>query len=200
MELAGDGWSQVHEGLEVKVCPGPDGAETFILCRSDARREKERAMLERAASPFETGLQELLEASRKREIPAGKLHERIGRLRERYSRASRLFETEVTAPEGGEGATLSWQRREGWTEWADLSEGCYVLRSNISDWTGEELWKAYIQLTQAEAAFRIQKQDLGMRPVWHQTAERVQAHILVCFLAYVLWHTMGRKCRAAGPW
>jgi transposase len=198
MELAGDGWSQVHEGLEVKVCPGPDGAETFILCRSDARREKERAMLERAASQFETGLQELLEASRKREIPAGKLHERIGRLRERYSRASRLFETEVTPAEGGEGATLSWQRREGWTEWADLSEGCYVLRSNISDWTGEELWKAYIQLTQAEAAFRIQKQDLGLRPVWHQTAERVQAHILVCFLAYVLWHAMGRKCRAAG--
>jgi hypothetical protein len=79
-----------------------------------------------------------------------------------------------------------------------VSEGCYVLRTNISDWSGEALWRAYIQLTQAEAAFRIHKQDLSLRPIWHQKAERVRAHILVCFLAYVLWKALGLLCQRAG--
>src|SRR5271169_2156653 len=73
------------------------------------------------------------------------------------------------------------------TTWAALSEGAYLLRSNIADWTDRQLWKAYIQLTQAEAAFRIQKDQLNVRPIWHQREDRVQAHILVCFLAFVLW-------------
>ena len=75
---------------------------------------------------------------------------------------------------------------------------CYVLRSNVTDWTAQELWQAYIQLTEAEAAFRIHKESLQLRPVWHQTAERVQAHILVCFLAYVLRKTLDGWCRQAG--
>jgi len=70
-----------------------------------------------------------------------------------------------------------------WADWAGLSEGCYLLRSNVTDWSGEELWKAYFQLTEAENAFRIQKSDLELRPVWHQKEERVRAHILVCFVA-----------------
>jgi hypothetical protein len=61
-----------------------------------------------------------------------------------------------------------------------LSEGAYLLRSNIADWTDRQLWKAYIQLTQAEAAFRIQKDQLNVRPIWHQREDRVQAHILMC--------------------
>ena len=65
--------------------------------------------------------------------------------------------------------------------------GCYLLRTNVLDWTDEELWKTYMQLTEAEAAFRIHKTDLSIRPIWHQKEERVLAHILVCFLAYVLW-------------
>ena len=72
------------------------------------------------------------------------------------------------------------------------------MRSNIRDWFPEELWKAYIQLTEAEAAFRLHKSDLSVRPIWHQKEERVWAHILVCFLAYVLWKTLGRRCRDAG--
>jgi transposase len=82
------------------------------------------------------------------------------------------------------------RHREEFDRWADISEGAYVLRTNVSDWTDEKLWKAYIQLTQAEAAFRIQKDELRIRPIWHQRADRVQAHILVCFLAFVLWKTL----------
>jgi transposase len=73
-----------------------------------------------------------------------------------------------------------------------------MLRSNIRDWSSEELWRAYIQLTEAEEAFRIHKSDLNIRPIWHQKEERVRAHVLVCFLAYVLWKTLGRLCRQAG--
>ncbi|MDA8052170.1 MAG: hypothetical protein M0002_19575 [Rhodospirillales bacterium] len=68
-----------------------------------------------------------------------------------------------------------------------LSEGAYLLRSNITDWDNQRLWKAYVQLTQAEAAFRIQKNHLNVRPIWHQREDRLQAHILVCFLAFVIW-------------
>ena len=82
--------------------------------------------------------------------------------------------------------------------WASHSEGTYILRTNVRDWSAEELWRTYIQLTEAEAAFRIHKSDLSIRPIWHQKAERVQAHILVCFLAYVLWKTLEQWQRRAG--
>ena len=93
---------------------------------------------------------------------------------------------------------VKWSRRTQNLDWARLSEGCYLLRGNVTDWTPEELWRAYMQLTQAEAAFRIHKQDLSLRPIWHQRADRVQAHILVCFLAYVVWKTLGMMSRQAG--
>ncbi len=96
------------------------------------------------------------------------------------------------------GAELAWQKVETWRQWAELSEGCYMLRTNITDWKAGELWEAYIQLTQAETAFRIYKSDLKIRPVWHQKQERVHAHILVCFLAYVLWKMLGQLCKKAG--
>ncbi len=93
---------------------------------------------------------------------------------------------------------LQWHKIEAVRDWATLSAGCYLLRTNVLDWTDEELWKTYMQLTEAEAAFRIHKTDLSIRPIWHQKEERVLAHILVCFLAYVLWKTLGQVCRQAG--
>src|SRR5208283_4646347 len=90
------------------------------------------------------------------------------------------------------------KRIDRWREWAGLSEGCYVLRSNVTEWSPEALWRAYMQLTEAETAFRIQKSDLQLRPIWHQKKERAQAHILVCFLAYVLWKTFAQLCKSAG--
>ena len=73
-----------------------------------------------------------------------------------------------------------------------------MLRTNVNDWSAETLWQTYIQLTQAESAFRIQKTELSIRPVWHQRKERVQAHIFVCFLAYVLWKTLEQWQTRAG--
>ena len=123
--------------------------------------------------------------------------QRVGRLLEKNSRAAGLFKVDVETDERG-AAKLVWSKADEWRDWASLSEGCYLLRSNVNDWTAEELWKAYIQLTEAEAAFRIHKSDLSLRPIWHQKKERVQAHILVCFLAFVLWKTLGRLCSKAG--
>jgi transposase len=195
--LLAEDWHTVREGLEVKLCPSPDGDETFVLCRSRDRREKEKAMHERFEKRIEEGLQRIEASCRKQRMQPLLVAQRLGRLLGQNSRAAGLFQTEVQTTADGR-ALLVWKKVEDWRDWAALSEGCYLLRSNVTDWTDEELWKAYIQLTEAEGAFRIHKSDLGLRPIWHQKEERVQAHILVCFLAYVLWKTLGQKCRRAG--
>ena len=196
-ELLVEDWQQVREGVEVKLCPSPDGEETFILCRSTARALKERQIHERFEKRIEQGLAKLVESCRKRSQTVGTVERRVGRLLEANSRAAGLFRIEVVARKNG-GAAVIWEKLEERRAWANLSEGCYLLRSNITDWEAEQLWQAYIQLTEAEAAFRIQKGDLRIRPIWHQKAERVQAHILVCFLAYVLSKTLGQTCKKAG--
>jgi hypothetical protein len=113
------------------------------------------------------------------------------------TRAAGLFDIRVSADERG-AARIEWQKVESWRAWAQLSEGSYVLRTNVTGWSDEDLWRAYIQLTDAETAFRIHKDDLSLRPVWHQKESRVRAHILVCFLAYVLWRFLGQLCQKAG--
>ena len=197
-QLTAPDWKLVHEGLEVKLCPDPDGGtETFILCRSAARRQKEKAMHEKFEKRIEEGLTSLKKLAGKRSMTAVELSHRVGRLLGQNTRAAGAFKTEVTADANGD-ATLKWEKVEAWQSWAQLSEGCYLLRSNVTDWSAEELWRAYMQLTEAESAFRIHKSDLSMRPIWHQKQERVQAHVLVCFLAYVLWKTLGQMCKSAG--
>jgi transposase len=196
-QLLSHDWEQVHEGLEVKRCPSPDGDETFILCRSADRRQKEQAIHARFERRIEEGLKKIAAACSTRSCDAITIAQRVGRLLGQNSRAAGLFQTDVV--KDSEGRTqLLWHKVESWRNWAALSEGCYLLRTNITDWSGEELWQAYIQLTQAEAAFRIHKSDLKIRPIWHQKTERVQAHILVCFLAYVVWKTLGQMAAAVG--
>lgn len=197
-QLVQKDWGVVREGLEVKLCPDPDGgSETFVLCRSADRRQKEKAMHERFEKRIEEGLTSLARLARDRCMTAVQLAQRVGRLLGQNTRAAGLFKTDVTADAQG-GATLTWQKVQAWRNWSDLSEGCYLLRSNVSDWTAQELWQAYMQLTEAENAFRIHKSDLGLRPIWHQKQSRVEAHVLVCFLAYVLYKTLGQMCRRAG--
>jgi transposase len=196
-QLLESDWRQVHEGLEVKLCPAPEGAEVFILCRSAQRRLKEQAMHARFEKRIEQQLETMAAGCRKRKQKPLLVAQRVGKLLGRNTRAAGLFCVEVeTGPQGE--AVLCWSKRDDWRDWAALSEGCYLLRSNVTDWSGEELWRAYTQLTEAEAAFRLHKSDLAMRPIWHQKEHRVHAHILVCFLAYVLCKTLGRWCHEAG--
>lgn len=195
-ELLSQDWKQVHEGLEVRLVPAPDGEEVFILCRSAERQAKEHAMQERFEKRIEDGLAKIAASCGKRRQKSGAVERRVGRLLERNTRAARLFDVQVEVDAQGF-TQLRWTKVESWREWARKSEGCYLLRSNVTEWTPEELWRAYVQLTEAEAAFRVHKSDLQIRPVWHHREDRVGAHILVCFLAYVLWKTLAASCRQA---
>jgi transposase len=196
-ELLQEDWQAVRDGVEVKLCRSPHGEETFVLCRSRDRRQKEQAIHARFAGRIEEGLQRIAASCQRQRLKPAVVGQRVGRLLARNSRAAGLFQVDVPTADDGR-ARLTWQKVEAWRDWAALSEGCYLLRSNIHDWSEEDLWKTYIQLTEVEAAFRIHKSDLGIRPIWHQKEDRVLAHILVCFLAYVLWKTLAQWCLRAG--
>jgi len=196
-QLLEGSWRAIRAGLEVQICDAPDGGvEKYLLCRSADRRTKEEAMRTKFAERIEDGLRKMAAGLQRRPEDVATISRRVGRLLERNQRAAATFEIQVVA--GPDGRTqLTW-KKSAQQAWAELSEGCYVLRTNITDWGDEELWRTYIQLTEAEAAFRIHKTDLSLRPIWHQKEDRVQAHILVCFLAYVLWKFLGQLCQRAG--
>jgi len=194
-------WAPVRADLEAKACRGPDGLETFVLVRSGDRRAKEAAIHARFSQRIEAGLARLARrvGQARQPLDRGRVERQLGRLLARNSRAAGRYAIEVVADATvPAGIRVAWTVRTDWDEWARCSEGCYVLRTNIPDWSAEELWRTYVQLTDAEAAFRIQKSDLALRPIWHQRPERIQAHILVCFLAYVLWKTLEQWQQRAG--
>jgi len=194
--LASKDWHEVQGGVEVKLVPGPDGDETFVLSRSADRRAKEKAMHERFVERMEKQLQKLQASAESGRLQDEAVaHQRLGRLKERYWRAGAAFEVKISAipnPTGKARMSITWMRNARWGEWNSLSEGCYLLRTNLNDLDPGTLWKRYIQLTEAEWAFRITKEELAIRPIWHQKKDRVLAHILVCFLAYVLWKTLAQ--------
>jgi len=200
--LTEQNWSEAQEGVEVKLVPGPNGEETFILARSADRRAKEQAMHEKFIARMEEGLKKMQAAAAagrlKEEIRAG---ERLGRLKQQNWRAAQAFEVSITKlaqARGKQQLVITWQRQAKFAEWSQHADGCYLLRSNLTGVDAATLWKRYIQLTEAEWAFRISKDELEIRPIWHQKEKRVKAHILVCFLAYVLWKTLAGWMRNAG--
>jgi transposase len=191
--LLGKDWKEVRPGIEVKLAGGPGGEERFVLCRSADRREKERAMHERFVSRIEKGLtgieKGLARAKRRRE--RGGIERRVGKLLGKNSRAAKAFTIDLLEDtDRAAGLRLSWSRVKEWADWAALSEGCYLLRTNLTDKTPEELWRTYIQLTDVEEVFRAEKTELKIRPIWHQIDKRVQAHVLFSFLAYAMWKTL----------
>jgi len=194
-------WKSVREGVEVKICPSPEVRdEVFILCKSRDRALKEQAMHDRFVKRIEAGLERL---SRACERHAGKdvtqlMERRIGRLLEQNSRGTGLFSIETRFDAAQQKTVLQVERQDAPSHWQRRTEGHYLLRSNISGWEPQRLWDAYIHLTDAEEAFRIHKSDLRLRPIWHHKDDRIQAHIFVCFLAFVLWKTLGLMCRHSG--
>jgi hypothetical protein len=196
-------WTEVRPGVEVKRVAGAEGTgETFILARSRDRVAKEKAMHGRFVGRLEEGLRKLAaSAASGRLKDAAVANRRLGRLVKTNWRASKAFEVTVAPiaePMGKARLAVTWTKNPQWSEWNALSEGCYLLRTNLTETDPAVLWKRYIQLTEAEWAFRITKDELAIRPIWHHKAERVKGHILVCFLAYVLWKTLGQWMKASG--
>jgi len=201
-------WQEVQAGVEVKLVPRPAGGgdvggiETFLLARSKDRAEKERAMHQRFKDRLQEGLKKLQAAAESGRLKdAGLANRRLGRLLGQCWRASSAYEVKIAPidePTGKARLTVTWQKNPRWTDWNELSEGCYLLRTNLTATDPAVLWRQYIQLTEAEWAFRIAKDELEIRPIWHQKADRVKAHILVCFLAYVMWKTLAAWMERSG--
>jgi hypothetical protein len=198
--LTEQGWQEVQAGVDVKLVPGPEGDETFVLARSKDRIEKEKAMHQRFVRRMQDGLNKLAAAADSGRLrDAEKAGRRLGRLQAQNTRASAAFTVTITplppAPRKKQktqpALSITWKREERWDQWAALSEGCYLLRTNLNETDPRVLWKQYTQLTDAEWAFRINKDELRIRPIWHQRSDRVRGHILVCFLAYAMWKTLG---------
>jgi transposase len=206
-ELCDDkGWKSVRGGVVVRYAQAVTGDESIggdllLLCRSDDRREKESAMLELFSGRIEKALVKLRKRCQKatRPLSLEKIQRQVGRLLQRNQRAAKCFlircEAVVDQPSG---VRVEWGRDKAEQALKERSHGCYALRTNVHDWTEEEVWKTYIQLTQVENAFRAHKSELDIRPIWHHREDRAQAHIFICFLAYVLWKLLEQWQSRAG--
>jgi len=193
-ELLEGSWEKVRPDVEVKLVSIPGGEETYVLCRTTARRKKEQAIRSRFSTRIESAVSRL-----QKRIAEGKLKDRnkmersLGAIQARYPQVADLYDMEVA--ETTEEWRLQWGMIEDRQSWQELREGAYLLRTNLKGDRAEELWTKYIQLTEAEAVFRALKSELAIRPIFHQLERRVKAHVLVAFLGYALWVTLKHLLR-----
>lgn len=189
-ELVTAGWAQVRAEVEVKLVPTMPGEETYILCRSTARREKEQAIRSRFSARMEKALHGLQKRVAEGQLKdRHKIERRLGAIQARHPQVADLYEMQVVVG-GNSHLWLEWKRIEGRQAWQHAREGAYLLRTNLPPDKPDKLWQNYIQLTEAEAAFRALKSELSIRPIFHQLERRAKAHILVVFLGYALWVTL----------
>jgi transposase len=190
-------WTQVRDEVEAQLIPIPGGTETFVLCRSTARREKEVAIRRRFSTRLEDHLRKL-----EARVAAGRLTDRatidrlVGRLQASHASVADLYDMAVV--DAGGPLRFRWSLIEAKRAWRDARDGAYLLRTNLVGDTVEQLWTKYIQLTEAEAAFRALKSELAIRPVFHQLERRAKAHVFVAFLGYALWVTLKQLLRRRG--
>jgi transposase len=188
-ELLQDNWTKVNPEVEVKQVRMTQGEETYILCRTTGRQEKEKAIRKRFSTRMEEALRRLGKT-----IAAGRLKDRhkmerrLGKIQARHSQVNDLFA--VALRDTSEGVRLVWEIKEERKAWRELREGAYLLRTNLPADSAEQLWSKYMQLTEAEASFRALKSELSIRPLFHQKEPRVKAHVMMAFLGYALWVTL----------
>ena len=196
-----EGWQSVQAGLEARLIAHPDGAgaEQYVLCRSTARAEKERAMLRAQSERLRAELEKIDAALRRAPEPdIERVGRRIGRWLGKYPAAAHILEATVARDTSGAAIGIGIASREDQARWKEHTHGAYLLRTNCTETDPAKLWRWYIQLTQAEAAFRTAKSDLKLRPIYHQKTERVEAHILVCFLALAQWRVLEQWMHGKG--
>ena len=196
-ELASKPWQQVREGIEVKLCP-QDG-ELYVFAQSRDRIGKERSMRQRRLRKYLKTLADI--KARKRPLKRDQLHEALGAAKKDAGRDARHVQVNVTLKGKGknQSATLSWRLDRDSLRIARRREGRYLLRSNLCEDSPARLWELYMQLSRVEEAFKTLKGDLGLRPIYHQCQERIEAHIFVAFLAYCVQVTLRHRLRSYAP-
>src|SRR3984885_7620098 len=188
-ELVQDDWTRVRPEVEVKKVAIPQGEETYILCRTSGRQEKEKAIRNRFSNSMETALKGLEKAILTGRLKdRNKMERRLGKIQARHPQVNDLYD--LALRDTPEGVRLFWQIKEDRKSWRESREGAYLLRTNLKAETAEALWSKYMQLTEAEASFRALKSELSIRPLFHQLEPRVKAHVMVAFLGYALWVTL----------
>jgi transposase len=196
-ELLKDDFEKIRPDVEVKQIQIPGGEETYILCRTVGRKEKEKAIRSR----FVTKIKKALTGLEKR-IAEGKLKDRfkrernLGRIQASHPQVADLYE--IAIRDNKEGARLVWRQKPEQQQWLEAREGAYLLRTNLTGNGAADLWKKYMQLTEMEAAFRTLKSELAIRPLFHQLEKRVKAHVLVAFLGYALLVTLKHLLKRVG--
>ena len=182
-------WHDARPGVQVKLLP-PDG-ELYVFAQSTDRVAKERAIRRRQLKWLWGRLKQLAGMKLSRE----ELLMRLGAARKQARTAWRLIAIEVAA----DSAALSYRLDRAKLRHARRREGRYLLRTNLTDDDPARLWGLYLQLVSVEEAFRNLKGDLAIRPIFHQDAARIEAHIFIAFLAYCLHVTLGRRLHALAP-
>ena len=187
-------WQKINEAVEVKLLP-QDG-EVLVLAKSHGRQAKEQAIRRRKLAR----LLRKLRAMRQRPPSRDKLLLRLGAAKTEAGRAFQFVDVQLPKPdEAVTRQTFTFRLDKQKLQQAELRDGHYLLRTNLSAEDPEQLWKLYMQLTQIEAAFRCLKTDLKIRPIHHQLEQRVDAHILVAFLSYCLIVTLKKWLEPHGP-
>ena len=197
-ELATRDWQQARPSVRVKLLP--QTGETYVLVQSQDRIAKERAMRRRRLRAYLDRLAEI--KARKRPLRRDALHQALGAAKKDAGRDARFVSVDVQLHGEGKAqrATLSWKLDRQTLRTAWRREGRYLLRTNLTETDPAKLWEFYLQLTEVEQAFKELKGDLALRPIHHQLASRIEAHLFVSFLAYCLQVTLKARLRrtAAG--
>ncbi|MEN8250586.1 MAG: IS1634 family transposase [Bacteroidota bacterium] len=178
--------------VTVKRVDDKDNDEVLLYCHSEKREKKDAAIRSRFHQRFEEALSKLHQGLSKKGCTKRyeKILESIGRIKQKNSRVAQDYAIEVIADNEKKNATSIHFKRLDKSDEKDKLSGVYCLRSNILNWTEEQLWYTYVMLTDLEATFRSMKTELGLRPVYHQKEGRVTAHLLITLLAYHLVHTI----------
>jgi len=193
-DLSAGDWTTLHEKLEVKPVQRDEIA--YLLVRSPERRKKERAIRRRQLLGLHRSLQGLRNRVEQGRLKArDKILEQVGRLKGRYRQAAKLVT--ITVEKGGK-SHVRWKWKTEAIRSVLLQDGAYLLQSNYGQWSAEKFWETYMQLTVAEKAFRVLKSELLIRPMWHRYEGRVEAHVMICVLAYALWKTLDHLAKQAG--
>ncbi len=188
------------ESVQFERVLSEEGQEVRLYCYSQQREKKERAIEDQRAQRFEESLEKLNKGlsrpKARRKLAA--MQERVGRLKERSRGVAQHYEVRLETEESGEKVTaVSWQRLPQPGSRA-THPGVYSLRSNDTSWDGEEMWRAYVGLTDVEAVFRSLKSELGLKPVYHHKPERAEGHLLLTVLAYQAVQVIRRRLREKG--